>query len=286
MALNPLFTVTFNVSSSDNYGDFIAGIRNRLGNPRHFSHNRPVLPPVEPNVPPRRWFHVVLRTQTAALTLATRADNLYLEGFRSSDGTWWELTRGLLGAGATYAGFGGSYPELVRDTDKLVEVELGRQPMTQAVDALAARTPADLANGTAQQVARKSVTAVLLMVNEAVRFLTVAEHVAGFMHPKTANRSDSESWRITGDMKEQVNGWQDLSEALLKMDALLPKPKPKPSKNKEKTTAAEEEAKQEEAARKLAKKAETAAKVLGILLFVEVPGGMTTAKALQLFRGS
>ena len=107
-ATNPLFTVTFDVKSSDNYGDFIAGIRRRVANPRHFSHNRPVLPPVEP--PPRRWFHIVLRTQTATLTLATRADNLYLEGFRSSDGTWWELTRGLI-PGATYLGFGGSRSE-------------------------------------------------------------------------------------------------------------------------------------------------------------------------------
>jgi hypothetical protein len=79
-ATNPLFTVTFDVKSSDNYGDFIAGLRQRLGNPRHFSHNRPVLPPVEAG-PPRRWFHVVLRTQ------ATRADNLYLEGATARGGS-------------------------------------------------------------------------------------------------------------------------------------------------------------------------------------------------------
>uniref|UniRef100_A0A0E0JED9 rRNA N-glycosylase n=1 Tax=Oryza punctata TaxID=4537 RepID=A0A0E0JED9_ORYPU len=280
MALNPLFTVTFNVSGRDNYGDFIAGIRSRVANPRHFSHNRPVLPPVEPNVPPRRWFHVVLQTQTAALTLATRADNLYLEGFRSSDGTWWELTRGLI-AGATYVGFGGSYPELVRDTDKLVEVPLGPQPMTQAVNTLAARTPADLANGTAQQRAKESVTALLLMVNEAVRFLTVAERVAGFMHPKAAMKSGV----ITADMKKQVNGWQDLSKALLTMDALQLEDSKSASKNKKVDTKKMAEEKNSwEAAEKLAVEA---AKAVGILLFVEkVPAGMTKAKALQLFRGN
>lgn len=85
-ATNPLFTVTFDVKSSDNYGDFIAGLRQRLGNPRHFSHNRPVLPPVEAG-PPRRWFHVVLRTQAGALTLATRADNLYLKGATARGGS-------------------------------------------------------------------------------------------------------------------------------------------------------------------------------------------------------
>ncbi|KAF0920739.1 hypothetical protein E2562_036823 [Oryza meyeriana var. granulata] len=292
MALNPLFTVTFNVSSSDNYGDFIAGIRNRVANPRHFSHNRPVLPPVEPNVPPRRWFHVVLRTQTSALTLATRADNLYLEGFRSSNGTWWELTAGLIGAGATYVGFGGSYRDLLGDTDNLIKVTLGPQQMTQAVDTLAARTPADLANGAAQQRARESVAALLLMVNEAVRFLTVAEKVAGFMHPKAARKSGT----ITADMKEQVNGWQDLSKALLTMDALQLKDKSKmedtkPSKNAKMDAKKKEEAKKEEEARKAWEAAEKlavdAAKAVGILLFVEkVPDGMTKAKALQLFRGN
>ncbi|KAL5226589.1 hypothetical protein ABZP36_014854 [Zizania latifolia] len=63
MATTVLFTetVTFDVSSGDNYGDFIARIRNKLSK-RHFSHNRPVLPPGEPNVPPCLWFYVELRT--------------------------------------------------------------------------------------------------------------------------------------------------------------------------------------------------------------------------------
>ncbi|XP_040385856.1 protein synthesis inhibitor II-like [Oryza brachyantha] len=263
MALNPLFTVTFNVSSSDNYGDFIAGIRNRVANPRHFSRNRPVLPPVEPGVPPGRWFHVVLRTQTAALTLATRADNLYLEGFRSSDGTWWELTRGLLGAGATYVGFGGSYRDLLGDTDKLVDVALGPQQMTLAVNTLAARTPADLASGAAQQRARDAVAALLLMVHEATRFQTVSKLVAGFMHPKAASKSG----KITVPIKKQVNGWQDLSAAMLRTDAQPPARSTPFSDMGVKTV-------------------EEAAATVGILLFVEVPGGMTAARALQLFHGN
>uniref|UniRef100_A0ACD6A2D6 Uncharacterized protein n=1 Tax=Avena sativa TaxID=4498 RepID=A0ACD6A2D6_AVESA len=127
---NPRFTVTFDVGSSDKYGSFIGGIRSKVANPKHFSHNRPVLPPVEePKTLPRRWFHVLLRTPTSTLTLATRADNLYLEGFRSRDGTWWELTRGII-PGATYAGFGGTYRDLLGDTDKLVGVALGPQQMT------------------------------------------------------------------------------------------------------------------------------------------------------------
>uniref|UniRef100_A0A0D9Y3R4 rRNA N-glycosylase n=1 Tax=Oryza glumipatula TaxID=40148 RepID=A0A0D9Y3R4_9ORYZ len=266
MAMNPLFTVTFDVSSGDNYGDFIAGIRSRVANPRHFSRNRPVLPPVEPPPPPRRWFHVVLRASpTTALTLATRADNLYLEGFRSSDGRWWELTLGILGAApggaaATYVGFGGSYRDLLGDTDRLTGVTLGPQQMAQAVNALAARRPADLANGAAQQRARDAVAALLLMVHEATRFQTVSRLVAGLMHPKAASKSGA----ITAAMKKQVNGWQVLSAAMLGADA-RPPARFAPLRDMGVDTV------------------EEAAATVGVLLFVEVPGGMTAARALQLF---
>ncbi|KAB8080064.1 hypothetical protein EE612_000405 [Oryza sativa] len=283
MALNPLFTVTFNVSGSgsDNYGDFIAGIRKRVANPRHFSHNRPVLPPVEPDVPPRRWFHVVLRTQTSELTLATRADNLYLEGFRrGSDGTsaWWELTRGLI-AGATYLGFGGSYRELLGHTDNMVGVTLGPQQMTQAVDTLAGLAASG--GGAARQRAGEALATLLLMVNEALRFLTVAELVGGFMNPRAVRKSGT----ITADVKEQVNGWKVLSRALLTMDALQLEDSNSASKhNKVDTKKMEQEKKAWEAAEKLAVEA---AKAVGILLFVEkVPAGMTKATALQLFHGN
>ncbi|KAL5229100.1 hypothetical protein ABZP36_017365 [Zizania latifolia] len=63
--------------------------------------------------------------------------------------------------------------------------------MKQAVNTLAARTPADLANGAAKQRAKDALAALLLMVHEATRFLTVSKQVASFMHPKAANKSVS-----------------------------------------------------------------------------------------------
>ncbi|KAM0879273.1 hypothetical protein ACQ4PT_034341 [Festuca glaucescens] len=263
---NPRFTAPFDVGSSDKYISFIAGIRSRLANPKHFSHNRPVLPPVEePKLPPRRWFHVQLRTTTSTLTLATRADNLYLEGFRSRDGTWWELTRGLI-PGATYVGFGGTYRDLLGDTDKLVGVLLGPQQMTEAVNALAARTRADLTSGAKQQQAREAVVALLLMAAE-------------------------KSGTITKEMKAQVNGWQDLSEALLKTDRYeVDKPEGK-GKGQEKSAAEKKPPPIRPEAfnafdKMGVKTADKAAETVGILLFVQVPGGMTETKALQLFRAS
>uniref|UniRef100_A0A0D9UX73 rRNA N-glycosylase n=1 Tax=Leersia perrieri TaxID=77586 RepID=A0A0D9UX73_9ORYZ len=280
MALNPLFTVTFNASGRDNYNDFINSIRRQVANPRHFSHNRPVLPPAEE--PPRRWFHVVLRSTTRTLTLAVRADNLYLEGFRSSDGTWWELTRGIIGGGnATYAGFGGSYSNLLGETDRMIDVTLGPEEMAHAIDTLAARTRGGAAAGQREKV---SVATILLMVNEAVRFVTVAGMVAGLMDP----RAKVKSGKINAKLKEQVNGWKDLSRALLIMDALQLED-PDDGKNKKPDAKkAEDERKAWEAAQKLAVEA---AKAVGILLFVDsgdkkVPRGMTKAKALDLFRGT
>ncbi|KAG2582288.1 protein synthesis inhibitor II-like [Panicum virgatum] len=288
-ATNPLFTVTFDVQGSDNYGDFIAGIRRRVANPRHFSHNRPVLPPVEP--PPRRWFHIVLRTQIATLTLTTRADNLYLEGFRSSDGTWWELTRGLI-PGATYVGFGGSYGDLLGNTFRLAGgalerlgpqqqadaakalaaraslglagVELGPQQMADAANALAARARGDLASGKEQQRASEALVVILLMVHEATRFATVSAFVAALMHPRAAMKRGT----ITAQMEKQVNGWEDLSKSLLMADAVRPPGPFKPFPDMGVSTV------------------EEAAATIAILLFVELPGGMTAAKALQLFHGN
>ncbi|XP_048527069.1 protein synthesis inhibitor II [Triticum urartu] len=267
----PLFTATFNVqASSTDYVTFITGIRNKLRNPGQSSHNRPVLPPIEPNVPPSRWFHIVLKTSPAntGLTLTTRADNLYWEGFKSSDGTWWELTPGLI-PGATYVGFGGTYRDLLGDTDKLTNVALGRQQMADAVTALHGRTKADKTSGPKQQQAREAVTTLLLMVHEATRFQTVSGFVAGLLHPKTVEKK---SGKISNELKAQVNGWQDVSEALLKTDAKPPAGKP-PAK----FTPIEKMG---------VRTAEQAAATLGILLFVQVPGGMTVAQALELFHKS
>ncbi|CAM0877339.1 unnamed protein product [Alopecurus aequalis] len=279
MATTPIYTATFDVGSSDKYGAFIAGIRSRLGNPQHFSHNRPVLPPLDRTVPPRRWVHVVLSTPTSTLTLATRADNLYLEGFRGRNGAWWELTPGLI-PGATPVGFGGTYRNLLGDTDKLVGVALGPQQMTEAVSTLA-----DFASGARQQQAKEAVAALLLMVHEATRFQTVSAFVAGLMHPKAAKKSGT----ITSEMKAQVNGWQDLSEALLKTDR-YEKDKPQDKKKGQLGKSALVQKKGPDAFTGFdkmdVKTADKAAATLGILLFVEVPGGMTEAKALQLFRAS
>ncbi|EMS48438.1 Protein synthesis inhibitor II [Triticum urartu] len=141
--------------------------------------------------------------------------------------------------------------------------------MADAVTALYGRTKADKTSGPKQQQAREAVTTLLLMVHEATRFQTVSGFVAGLLHPKTVEKK---SGKISNEQKAQVNGWQDLSEALLKTDAKPPAGKP-PAK----FTPIEKMG---------VRTAEQAAATLGILLFVQVPGGMTVAQALELFHKS
>ncbi|KAL6847967.1 hypothetical protein ACP4OV_022095 [Aristida adscensionis] len=215
----PLFTETLDVisCSTDGYRAFIDGMRNRLGDPRHFSHSRPVLPPIGTPGTPRPVFHVELTTPVGGkLTLAIRADILSLEGFQSHDGTWWELAPGAI-PNATHVVFGRGYGDLLGDEDRLVDVSLGTIHMAMAVHVLAARTKADLANGMAQEQARHALATLRVMVNEATRLTTVSDLVAGLMQRPSLlvmNRGT-----ITPEMKEQVKGWTKLSAALLRADA-------------------------------------------------------------------
>ncbi|PVH34358.1 hypothetical protein PAHAL_8G205400 [Panicum hallii] len=271
MATAPLFTVAFDLASSDDYGAFLAGIRDRLGNPRHVSHDRPVLPPVEPGVPPRRWFHVVLRTPASALTLATRADNLYLAGFQSADGTWWELSHGTFPSrcrglipGAVPLGFRGTYRDLVGGAREVANVALGRRRMAEAVDALAARTGS---GGAAERrLAKDTLAVLLLMVHEATRFLDVAATVAGLMRPEAA----AEGGTIMRCSTSPDLGWRYWSCLLLSADSWPMRHAgdlgPPAHRNKEWVARA--------------------AATVGILLFVEVGNGIKAEKALRLFHGN
>jgi hypothetical protein len=184
-------------------------------------------------------------------------------------------------------GFGGTYRDLLGDTDKLAGVALGPQQMTEAVNALAARTRADLGSGPKQQQAREAVVALLLMVHEATRFQTVSAFVAGLMHPKAVKKSGT----ITTEMKAQVNGWQDLSEALLETDRYeVDKPVGKGKGQGKSTVEKKSQTVRPEAFKAFdkmgVKTADKAAETVGILLFVEVSGGMDKDKALQQFRAS
>ncbi|CAN6275111.1 unnamed protein product [Urochloa humidicola] len=111
----PEFTDSF-IVERDNYGAFIRIVRQNVI--RYCSDRtnvaQPVLPPEERV--PRFWFHVVLRTPTSSITLVVRVDNLYLVGFQTPAGVWWEFNNEHnthLIPNANWLGFGGKYKDLV-----------------------------------------------------------------------------------------------------------------------------------------------------------------------------
>ncbi|CAN6234238.1 unnamed protein product [Urochloa humidicola] len=85
----PEFKDSF-IVERDNYGAFIRIVRQNVI--RYCSDRtnvaQPVLPPEERV--PRLLFHVVLRAPTSSITLAVRVDNLYLVGFQTPAGVWWD----------------------------------------------------------------------------------------------------------------------------------------------------------------------------------------------------
>ena len=221
----PRFTETFNVDDVNyTYGSFIAWARKEVIKycTDHKGILQPVLPP-EKKVPDL-WLHIELKTKTSSITLAIRMDNLYLVGFRTPAGVWWEFGKNgdthLLDDSPRWLGFGGRYQDLIGNKG-LETVTLGRAEMTRAVNDLAKKTTmtleeeeellmlqdADLAAAADPQADTKSKLAKLVvMVCEGVRFITVSRTVeAGFNNQPGVTLSQMQG--------KQVQKWDRISKA-------------------------------------------------------------------------
>lgn len=221
----PAFTDSFLVEErTQSYGAFIGIVRQNVI--RYCADRRPkivqpVLPPEEKT--PKLWFHVVLTTKkTRSLTLAIRMDNLYLVGFRTPAGVWWEFNNEQnthLISGAKWLGFGGRYQDLIGQKG-LETVTLGRSQMTTAVDALANHGTAaakmlleeeELQAAAAADpyaVPKAMLAKLVIMICEGLRFLTVSGTVEkGFENPAAT---------VTALEGKQVNKWDRISAAVFK----------------------------------------------------------------------
>ncbi|CAN6270878.1 unnamed protein product [Urochloa humidicola] len=216
----PLFTHTFNVER-DNYGDFIRIVRQDviIRPPCSTRANvvQPVLPP-EQRVP-RFGFHVVLRTATSSITLAVRIDNLYLVGFQTPAGVWWEFNNEHnthLIPNANWLGFGGRYQDLVGNEGLergLHTVSLGRAQTAVAVDVLARHGTAAMAAAGQQQssdayeLPKSMLVKLVIMLCEGVRFHSVYSTVDRDFDSPAANIAMIEG--------RQVQKWDRISKAVL-----------------------------------------------------------------------
>ena len=218
----PKFTEIFPVEDVNYpYSAFVAAVRkdvikyctDRTG------IDQPVLP--QEKAAPELWFYTELKTKTSSITLAIRMDNLYLVGFRTPGGVWWEFGKNgdthLLDDNPRWLGFGGRYQDLIGNKG-LETVTLGRAEMTSAVGYLAKKTTTTLeeeeqllqgaaAAADPQADAKSSLVKLVIMVCEALRFFTVSRKVdEGFKNQQGVN--------ITEMQGKQVQKWDRISKAV------------------------------------------------------------------------
>ncbi|XP_045085437.1 ribosome-inactivating protein-like [Aegilops tauschii subsp. strangulata] len=217
----PEFTDSFGVQTDD-YGDFIRIVRHHVidycSDKRGDGIVQPVLPPEK--AVPSSWFHVVLgNTPASSVTLAIRMDNLYLVGFRTPAGVWWEFGKeggARLIAGSTWLGFGGRYQDLIGQKG-LDAVTLGRAQMAAAVDVLAKHGTTNALEEEEEEegvhadpyaVPKTMLAKLVIMVCEGLRFLTVSGRVD--------REFDMAEVTITEIEGKQVNKWDRISAAVFK----------------------------------------------------------------------
>ncbi|CAN6337789.1 unnamed protein product [Urochloa humidicola] len=199
----PVFTVELDVSHGSSYGGFITGVRNQLvlhaGATRHL--DLVLLRPQEEDPKKAPWFGVTLRHSSGdSVLLRIRADNLYISGYRSPAGRWWEFRGGGSAIGnATQLPFTDSYGSMGNAAGLALEgVTLGKEE-------LAAAAGANNAGGSEQDTAR-SLMVIAVMVSEAIRFRSVAGVLAHIMC------NPGRRGPLPAHMVKQVKNWSSLSE--------------------------------------------------------------------------
>ncbi|KAM3465040.1 hypothetical protein MY5147_009369 [Beauveria neobassiana] len=201
----PVEELKVDPSTKEVYKNFIERIRRRVQDSGVSSHGRPVLPPQQ--MPPTSWFDIVLRTQSQAVRLRIRSDNLYLDGYRAEDSDQWfefglENVDPHLIDGSMHLGFDGGYTSLqTTAARRRSETALGQQQLTTAVNQLA--TTAD------RRERARSLLVVIQMICEAIRFTHISDTI-----------TNNYSAGVTPDERFTAleNGWGDVSTALLRHD--------------------------------------------------------------------
>ncbi|OAA50748.1 Ribosome-inactivating protein [Beauveria brongniartii RCEF 3172] len=192
-------------STKEAYKNFIERIRRRVQDPDISSHGRPVLPPQQ--MPPTSWFDIILETESQAVRLRIRSDNLYLDGYRAENSAqWFEFDNGgnnlHLIPESRHLGFDGGYNSLQTAAGRdRSETALGQQQLTTAVNQLATTTD--------RRERARSLLVIIQMICESIRFTYISDTIAsGYSAGVTPNEQ----------FMALENGWGDVSEALLRHD--------------------------------------------------------------------
>ncbi|KGQ09267.1 Protein synthesis inhibitor I [Beauveria bassiana D1-5] len=192
-------------STGETYRSFIERMRRRVQDPGVFSHGRPVLP--RQQMPPSRWFDVVLRAGSQAVRLRIRSDNLYLDGYRAENSDQWfefdnEGSDLHLIPGSRHLGFDGGYISLERAAARRRDqTYLGQQQLVTAINHLASTTD--------RGERARSLLIIIQMICEAIRFTHISDVVANSYNP---------GFIPDNQITALENGWGEVSAALLRHD--------------------------------------------------------------------
>ncbi|KAF7033967.1 hypothetical protein CFC21_045029 [Triticum aestivum] len=185
-AAGAVHMTTLNLKNGD-YAQVIGNLRDVLADhesPEEVA-GHPVLGEQKHPGVPKRWMHIKLVAGSKETTLAVRDDNVYLIGFQSKNGRWYELgfqgeTKRII-PGSTFLGCDVTYSKLLevnsgcqeqknrRVREQIVSLKLGR---TSAIDAVGILSVYNQGEGVAvDTVTRRALVHLILMFCEATRMI-------------------------------------------------------------------------------------------------------------------
>jgi Ribosome inactivating protein len=196
------FTVTFDVTrEAGRYNRIIADIRRQVAMPNRYIANVPVLNPEEENR--NIWFEIILIANGSRITLRIRYGDMYLIGFKTSSGQWYEFNDNIEHFdGSILLPWKSDYPN-ERDVHEAVTV--GRYSLINAIERLANYNPQ---NG---QENHNALYCLMTMFPEALRYTSIENFVYERIH---RSRDDP----IGVQLVNQVKNWGSLSGEMRRSD--------------------------------------------------------------------
>ncbi|KAM0843600.1 hypothetical protein ACQ4PT_057622 [Festuca glaucescens] len=161
---------------------------------------------------PDTWIHAVLKCGAKgalSATLAIRADNIYMTGFKANDGSWFAFKgRAHLLPGANELSFTDDYAGLTgvkrKPFKEMVHVPVGRTATLQAASTLANYK---VGGAIKEDEVRKALATMVLSFSEAERFSVIKQNVTAL-------------WKSGGTVSEAgidlLVHWADVSCALIR----------------------------------------------------------------------
>ncbi|XP_062183183.1 protein synthesis inhibitor I-like [Phragmites australis] len=203
-------TLALDVSAPANrYRAFMSEMERQLARQTTRPHieKRPVLGVQKPNREPDCWIYVTLKGHGES-TLALRADNVYLTGFKTQGGSWYAFKKkDHLIRGSTALSFEDDYKSLTGGGYKELEnVVVGKKSAQEALAILANYKQGSIP----EQEIKKALTRFILMLCEAGRFAPIRAAVIAAW--------DEEGGKVDKAGVELTVKWRTISCALLVWD--------------------------------------------------------------------